>query len=44
MYDVYIYKIVLKTHLFCKTFRFLYRSLVSLIKYKKTSNENQHSN
>ena len=31
---------VLKTHLFCKIFSFLYRSLVSLIKSKETSNKN----
>ena len=37
-------KIVLKTHIFCKIFLFLYRSFVSLIKSKKTSNKNQHSN
>ena len=37
-------KIVLKTHIFCKIFRFLYRSFTSLIKSKKTSNKNQHSN
>ena len=37
-------KIVLETHLFCKIFCFLYRNFVSLIKSKKTSNKNQHSN
>ena len=37
-------KIVLKTHLFSKIFRFLYRGLASLIKSKETSNKNQHSN
>ena len=41
---LYKAKIVLKTHIFCKIFRFLYRSFVSLIKSKKTSNKNQHSN
>ena len=46
---IYIYildkqKIVLKTHLFSKIFHFLYRSFVSLIKSRETSNENQHSN
>ena len=37
-------KKVLKTHLFSKIFCFLYRSFVSLIKSKETSNKNQHSN
>ena len=37
-------KLVLKTHLFCKIFHFLYKSFVSLIKSKETSNKNQHSN
>ena len=37
-------KIVSKTHLFSKIFRFLYISFLSLIKSKETSNKNQHSN
>ena len=37
-------KLVLKTHLFCKIFHFLYRSFLSLIKSKETSNKNQHTN
>ena len=37
-------KLVLKTHLFCKVFRFLYRNFVGLIKSKETSNKNQHNN
>ena len=39
---IYIYKILLKTLLFSKIFRFLYRSFASLIKSKETSNKNQH--
>ena len=35
-------KLVLKTHLFSKIFRFLYRTFVSLIKPKETSNKNQY--
>ena len=41
---LYKAKVVLKTHIFCKILCFLYRSFVSLIKSKKTSNKNQHSN
>ena len=36
-----MYQIILKTHLFSKIFHFLYRSFVSLIKSKETSNKNQ---
>ena len=35
-------KLVLKTHLCSKIFRFLYRTFVSLIKPKETSNKNQY--
>ena len=41
---LYKAKIVSKTQIFCKIFCFLYRSFVSFIKSKKTSNKNQHSN
>ena len=37
-------KILLRIDLFSKMFHFLYRSFVSLIKSKVTSNKNQHRN